>query len=58
MDARQRRSRFSDELKMRHPEGAPLAAAQALPLVRAAMSAIGVTPATQAGMTALGLPDR
>jgi hypothetical protein len=43
MDAQQR-GRFSDELKMRHPKRTSLAAAEALPLVRAAMSAIGVTP--------------
>lgn len=49
MDAQQR-SRFSGELKTRHPAGTPLAAAEALPLVRAAMFAIGVAPASQAEM--------
>ena len=42
MDARQR-SGFSSELRARHPEGTPLAGDEALPLVRAAMSTIGVT---------------
>lgn len=43
MDGRQRAS-FRDELKARHPNGTPLPSEEALPVVRAAMSAIGVTP--------------
>jgi hypothetical protein len=43
MDARQR-SRFCDDLKTRHPKCTPLAGEEALPLVKAAMSVIGVTP--------------
>jgi hypothetical protein len=42
MDPRQR-SCFNSELRARHPEGTPLAGDEALPLVKAAMSAIGVT---------------
>jgi hypothetical protein len=43
MDTRQR-NRFRDELKARHPKNTPLPDQEALPLVRAAMSVIGVAP--------------
>lgn len=43
MDARQRKC-FCDELKSQHPNGTPLPGDGALPLVRAAMSTISVTP--------------
>jgi hypothetical protein len=42
------RSRFCDELKERHPKGEPLSGDEAWPLVRAAMSAIGVSPPERA----------
>jgi tetratricopeptide (TPR) repeat protein len=43
MDASQRTC-FCDELKSLHPTGTPLSGYEAFPLVRAAMSAIGISP--------------